>query len=974
MKKNFFKFLLLGALTFAVGAGFVGCKDYDDDIKDLQDQINDLKNHDHSYVSSVSYANGVLTVTGGAAAGSYNIPNLSNLTVETTEEDGTVTVTLKNGSTVISSSEFDLPAGGGDAWDPAKLTIGEDGVVEYDGEATGVTIPEAAEGAVVTVTTANGEIVSYTITDPASGLSVTLPVAAAAARELAAIDILGWGKVGAEVSKATLVEDIAVDWAWIGKFTLDTDNKGAGGNTAGTADPSWNAQEDVKAHQVLTSLAALGDVIFVQVSPSDADLTTLDFQLVSSKEDAEALPLVLGTPEPFTGLLTKAGSANALWTIPVLYTNGVEYPTANDFGKQFEDVAKTVYALVETTTGFVSYYGGAVTKNAALAAGVEQPVATLIPDGDKTKAITGTGAPTKFLIQTGVDYSLTFANQNAAANLVVDYYVEAADDYEAEGFQFVPGRTTGTFKVTADPDVFTPATMTLNVYKLNITGAIYFEQIQVQPTLQGSEHTFEVEKYVITDDVAALEDSLSGPITLDLNDMFTKLGEDFTKHWQSATYGANTEMLVSLTYSDGTDKPATELLNSIAVGGSSKIEWLDGAGANASTKLYTAKTLKITPVYRTNAPADNTATFVVDKKYTATFNVLDKDGIVINTIKVVFTPTIPNPDGLIVKNDPFWVDGVLNAYYKVPTIVPADTVTFTGTNAAGLKDQAAIYGLVPGQGFGAFISLGGTPGTDKEWAKFAFGLDPKQKIGDKEVVAYPLVGYVSGTTPVDSMNVALYGQNTDGHYTASGTSGVVLPGEEQFAGKAYNPYKQELNILLDKANAKYLGVYAYPDAQLAMANFKMKVMSALFEGGIKVTKPLEAKAGAIAGQIITLSKDNISGYNYANESYSLFPIVPTTPVGVTGGVYDYGYVKSVTFARPAAGTDVYEFLDDAGVALVDQTKAVATAPDKKTFALRIKVIGQISKDATIPVEVTVTDRFGKVKKETVNLTISFPAE
>jgi hypothetical protein len=50
MKKNFFKFLLLGAFTLSLGAGFVGCKDYDDDltavdgkIVELQKQLADAK-------------------------------------------------------------------------------------------------------------------------------------------------------------------------------------------------------------------------------------------------------------------------------------------------------------------------------------------------------------------------------------------------------------------------------------------------------------------------------------------------------------------------------------------------------------------------------------------------------------------------------------------------------------------------------------------------------------------------------------------------------------------------------------------------------------------------------------------------------------------------------------------------------------------------------------------------------------------
>lgn len=42
MRKKFIKVVLFGALTLAAGASFVGCKDYDDDVKNLQEQIDKI--------------------------------------------------------------------------------------------------------------------------------------------------------------------------------------------------------------------------------------------------------------------------------------------------------------------------------------------------------------------------------------------------------------------------------------------------------------------------------------------------------------------------------------------------------------------------------------------------------------------------------------------------------------------------------------------------------------------------------------------------------------------------------------------------------------------------------------------------------------------------------------------------------------------------------------------------------------------
>ena len=43
MKKKFVRVMLFGALTLAVSTTVTSCKDYDDDIKNLQEQIEDRK-------------------------------------------------------------------------------------------------------------------------------------------------------------------------------------------------------------------------------------------------------------------------------------------------------------------------------------------------------------------------------------------------------------------------------------------------------------------------------------------------------------------------------------------------------------------------------------------------------------------------------------------------------------------------------------------------------------------------------------------------------------------------------------------------------------------------------------------------------------------------------------------------------------------------------------------------------------------
>ena len=85
MRKKYLSALLFGALLFASAGTFTSCKDYDDDINNLQEQIdqvakdlNDLKTKVDAlggYVENVSFADGVLSVTTGGNTVTYNIPD-----------------------------------------------------------------------------------------------------------------------------------------------------------------------------------------------------------------------------------------------------------------------------------------------------------------------------------------------------------------------------------------------------------------------------------------------------------------------------------------------------------------------------------------------------------------------------------------------------------------------------------------------------------------------------------------------------------------------------------------------------------------------------------------------------------------------------------------------------------------------------------------------------------------------------------
>lgn len=100
-----------------------------------------------AYVKSVSFANGVLTVTDQSGTPTtYTIPDNDTNTTYTLDvsQDGnkaTITLTDDKGNKqtkTITFTDTDTDT----KFDATKLTVGEDGVVKYDGVATGVTIPK----------------------------------------------------------------------------------------------------------------------------------------------------------------------------------------------------------------------------------------------------------------------------------------------------------------------------------------------------------------------------------------------------------------------------------------------------------------------------------------------------------------------------------------------------------------------------------------------------------------------------------------------------------------------------------------------------------------------------------------------------------------------------------------------------------------------------------------------------------------
>ena len=163
MRKKYLSALLFGALLFASAGTFTSCKDYDDDINNLQEQINtinttlsELKNQIGTVgVSSVTFdeATGMLTVVDGTGTKNYNIATSATAMVE---------AEIKDGKLYINDEEIGAVVG--------EVTVA-DGKLMVDGKEVASL---GGESNVVLVKNADAQTCTLTVGDQ----TVTLPLAA----------------------------------------------------------------------------------------------------------------------------------------------------------------------------------------------------------------------------------------------------------------------------------------------------------------------------------------------------------------------------------------------------------------------------------------------------------------------------------------------------------------------------------------------------------------------------------------------------------------------------------------------------------------------------------------------------------------------------------------------------------------------------------------------------------------------------
>ena len=520
MRKKYLSALLFGALLFASAGTFTSCKDYDDDINNLQEQINTINtsldelsdkiNGLGAGVTDFKYENGKLIIVTDKG---------TNFEVTLPEADGIKELEIKDGVLYADGEAVGAVAGEGGA---VSVEV-KDGVLYINGEAQ--ELNDEVGSKVVIVDNGDG---TYTLT--ADGTSCVLPKASASV----SIALIGDATTTNNYYYFTnLSQNTAQADATVAK----------GGILLGKAEKykgSWEGLKPVAKGQLLVGQIRTVDV---EVSPDTFDLNTVKLTLVNTLGETAPVtvtPIVEGKKGP--GLSgSRAADENGNWSLQIAMTEDV---TANNIGTEFAsrnengDYAyqNERYALAidgKVATGYDIIVDTQEQANAgdfttASFANVEYKY----KKNGEWKDWNQTTAETLPLGETTL--TIHSASGETAADKIYDAYIEIMDEDAAERY----GITVSGMTITASDKAGALEKFPIKIHVLDVNGNevesdelnIKFETSTVAPV------TFPDQTCVFMPTIA----TEGAFILVDMGDIFTSLTAEEADAVSGRTYDAVT--------------------------------------------------------------------------------------------------------------------------------------------------------------------------------------------------------------------------------------------------------------------------------------------------------------------------------------------------------------------------------------------------------------------------------------------------
>ena len=330
MNKKFLSAILFGALMVSSTGTFVSCKDYDDDIDEINKELTDLKSKLSDLESKVNaggaYVTKIESVDGGFKV-SVSDGTSYNLTVASAAAGSKVVIDDKTGEISIDDKATGWFATTGEGEEAVDMTpYVKDGYwYLYDKTAKEFVKSEYKAAGNAYAVVANG-ICTLNIPDADGKMqTIQLPTTSAAITGVQFIDVTS--------GAVETYPEYALNY---GVATKD------------------NAEWDGPKGAITKDQLLVGTIepLTLQVYPSSADLSNADIKLVGS--DGTVAPVKV-TATPFEGVITKAASANGLWNLNIRPDETVTDKTIADaFKAETNNYAYALQINGNILTGYAS--------------------------------------------------------------------------------------------------------------------------------------------------------------------------------------------------------------------------------------------------------------------------------------------------------------------------------------------------------------------------------------------------------------------------------------------------------------------------------------------------------------------------------------------------------------------------------------------------------------------------------------------
>ena len=908
MRKKYLSALLFGALLFASAGTFTSCKDYDDDINNLQSQI---------------------TANADAIKALQDLVNAGKYVSGVAMEGQTITFTFSDGST----QPITIPAG-----EKGQTVVVKDGELYIDDEATGIKVAEELDTEAGLVKSENGtwwvlnENGEYTNTNiPVSGITVSgsekdgytftiydekgesqtvkLPSAVSSITEMTLGDKTTQANTAYEYNGAPIAVGTKSVLISNEKFDYTNLGKNIPGFTAG----DWKGNK---------KLPADGDFIYssptkidLRIDPVNVDATTIDFYLTNTK-NADLSPVVLNASasqdsnnDPMNNTNGRAAvTGNGLWSLSMAN----QIVAKADHKDTWDAITKAdndfVYA-VNANHGFRSKYELKVQRidaeilsslyitgvdvnndNKDFTFGLNESKGTSVSEVDGVT------------FKTGKAYKVNAVESSA----LYDMYL-TADDTDKDVYGLTFDQDNHTFTIGKNPDVSSiPAEFELIVYTVANDGTVNKSTVTISINTEiNNAAEYDLHEHGVN------KTYNSNYFSIDLSTMKTALGDNLNQWLQNVDLGIT---VFEWSADGGNSYALLSNVKGITTNIVSKVLAKNDGNYPATADRNNANFIQV------DVDNSKVSGLDLDKTYYLKVTFKRSANEILNTIVVPVEFHAPALAELFTVKEGYVQEGVINAYFYKAKGATIDGVTYTNNATSVDLDRF----------FSASVSD----------ATIAFSDNNVGETGKKGDDLFTLGANVFGSA--SSHTTLDFDGTNKGYYTLNGKQ------------KPANGYGEAVTIVVNKSFynniAGTTAGWNYTQTGDDEYSFKIRLMSPIYEGEVR---PVEGNSIIISGNEwvsgASITGDMIMGYDYNNNKYSAVPdAVPTT--GSTTPDASWYLNPQIESVIPSQDKDKYI----ANVVVTPAEVDKKDATDKTIIPGEFKVYGtSLSNTQTVDMPVTV---------------------